>query len=117
MECVGDGVAVEDLTSGTKLRHQLHRMQPLLVVVDERAGRTWRAISAVPRIHLVRSQPRVIALLEKIDQRRERLAAMAGCYDAVDLSRSSWPDDLREAVWLAGQDDAADLPVVTTGQG
>lgn len=85
--------------NGAQMRAWLHRIKPRLLIVDELAGGArWRVIPELPRVSLVETQPWVIALMNGLDQKRERLAAMAGCYDAVDLTLPSWPRELRAAV-------------------
>jgi hypothetical protein len=70
--------------------------------LDEFIGEgRWKAFAAVPRVGLVKSRPRVIALMYGADARRQRLAGLAGCFDAVDVTSSSWRADLREAVRFA----------------
>jgi hypothetical protein len=85
--------------SGAQMRAWLHRIKPRLLIADELAGGPrWRVIPALPRVSLVETQPWVIALMNGLDPKRERLAAMAGCYDAVDLTLPSWPRELRAAL-------------------
>jgi len=93
--CVSDGVVIENFETATNLRRQIHLIQPGVVLVD------GRLLSTVPRMALVDSQPFVLGLLWKIDRRTDRMAAMAGCWDAVDVSVTSWREELHEALQLA----------------
>jgi DNA-binding response OmpR family regulator len=101
LPCVGSAHVLQPV-SGEQLRAWLHRITPRVLVVDEAVGeRKWKVMAALPRVHLVASQPRIILLTNKLDSKRELQAAMAGCFDAVDVTSSSWPQELREAVRIA----------------
>lgn len=104
IECVGDVRALEPV-SGEQLRAWLHRITPRVLVVDEGVGgRKWKVLSALPRVQLVASQPKIIALMQGLNRRRELLAAMAGCYDAIDVTSPSWQRDLAAALRAARRD-------------
>lgn len=101
IECVGAAQALEP-KSGEQLRAWLHRITPRVLVVDEGVGaRRWKVLSALPRVGLVESQPKIIALMYGLNAKRELLATMAGCYDAIDLTAPSWTTELRAAVRAA----------------
>jgi DNA-binding NarL/FixJ family response regulator len=115
LECVDDELkarfadpprVIRDPADSKQMRHQIYKAQPQIVLLDEHVGtaKGWRSIASVPRLVAgVRTCPRVIALLMGLTEKRERLAAMAGCYDAVDLTDPSWRDELREAIRVAAR--------------
>jgi chemotaxis response regulator CheB len=115
LECVDDEMkarfsdpprVIREPGDSTQMRRQIYQAQPDVIVLDEHVGtaKGWRSIASVPRLVVaVRTRPRVIALLVGVTERRERLAAMAGCYDAVDITVPSWRDELREAVRVAAR--------------
>jgi DNA-binding response OmpR family regulator len=119
IECAGEANApahAMEPVSGEQLRAWLHRITPRVLVVDEGVGgRKWKVLSALPRVQLVASQPKIIALMQGLNQRRELLAAMAGCYDAIDLTSPSWQRDLAAAL-RAARRDAQRAPAVGTRQ-
>jgi hypothetical protein len=113
VEIIGEAVSLKAARTATELRRQLHQIQPKVFLLDERIGGSrFKAISTVPRVHRVRSRPRVIALLQSITEKKEQLALMAGCFDAIDLSAPSWQNELREAIRIAQTKRRARVPKV-----
>lgn len=102
--CAGRARALHPV-SGPQLRAWLHRIKPCALVIDEHLGAgRWKALAALPRVGLVESQPKIIALMTGLNNRRERLAAMAGCFDAIDVTSPSWQSDLEAALRIALRD-------------
>jgi chemotaxis response regulator CheB len=76
-----------------ELRRLAYMLQPDVLILDELAAPDWKPLASVPRIK-AKCKTRVIALLDGITRQKKRMAAMAGCYDGIDLSDSSWPEEL-----------------------
>lgn len=101
---VSGEVLVETETS-KDFRRAVYEFQPDLMVMDHRFGnrRGWKPLPSVPRIIATKSSPLVIALMDGVGARERRIAAMAGCYDAIDLSVNAWREDLAASLRLARQ--------------
>jgi hypothetical protein len=104
----GGGVEVQ-ANESKEMRNRIYRLQPDVLVIDERAANDWRPLASVPRIRARCKGTRVIALLEGITQRKKRMAVMAGCFDGLDVSDSSWPEELSASLEVARQRLACDL--------
>jgi DNA-binding NarL/FixJ family response regulator len=86
----------------TRLRRQLYEAQADLMVLDERVGiddgfKIMASIAALTG----KTPNRVIGLFDGLNQRRRELAAMAGCFDAIDLTDPAWCADLAESIRFA----------------
>jgi hypothetical protein len=101
LDSAGECVTIEP-TSKESLYMWVSFNAPQILLLDEGIGAgAWKALSEVPRLCGLSPQTKVILLADGLDERRERLAAMAGCYDAIDVSDSSWPADLEESLRYA----------------
>jgi hypothetical protein len=104
----GGGVEVQ-ASESKEMRNRIYRLQPDVLVIDELAANDWRPLASVPRIRARCKGTRVIALLEGITQRKKRMAVMAGCFDGLDVSDSSWPEELSASLEVARRRMACDL--------
>lgn len=69
------------------LRHQIHRCQPEVVLLDvQLGGNHFRAVESVPQIVMhTRSAPAVVLMIPRPSKEVEREAARWGCFDVVSL--------------------------------
>lgn len=101
LDSIGDADVISPM-DGDDLYELVRQRSYSILIVDEDIGRgRWKAIASIPILLEGRHLPKVILLARGLDERRERLAAMAGCYDAIDITSRTWIQNLEESVRVA----------------
>ena len=96
LDSIGDASVVRPV-SREHLSMLMEHARPNVLIIDEDLGGSeWKVTSSIPD-----TGAKVILLARGVDQRLERLAAMAGCYDVIDLTSQTWIEDLEESVRAA----------------
>jgi chemotaxis response regulator CheB len=103
----GGGIQVKTNES-KEFRRLAYMLQPDVLILDELVSTDWKPLASVPRIR-AKCKTKVIALLNGVTKQKKRMAVMAGCFDGIDLSDSSWPEELAASLAVVRRqiDDAA----------
>jgi CheY-like chemotaxis protein len=110
-------VSVDD---GKYLRHQVHRHQPEIVLLDWRmGGNAWRAVDEISAlVTRTASMPSVIALLPWVSDDVQEAAAEIGCFDVISVTASHFARDVLATIRAAQEDRhrrLAEAPRVSRG--
>lgn len=90
----GKQVLARDPRDAIDVRHQVHKAQPIAVLLDAEAGLgEWDPLDAVPRMSLVRSGPLVLVVTSFGGEDLDRRAARRGCFDVL-TRRPGWEPSL-----------------------
>lgn len=101
LDSMGDSDVI-DPADGDHLCELVRQRGHGILILDECIGQgRWKPLSAVPGLLEGRHVPKVILLSRGLDERREQTAAMAGCYDAIDVTSRTWIQNLEESVRVA----------------
>ena len=96
LDSVGDASVIRPVSREHLSLIVKHANPEILIIDEDIGGGRWRAISSIPD-----TVTKVILLARGADERLERLAAMAGCYDVIDLTSQTWTEDLEESMRAA----------------
>lgn len=96
LDSVGDSSVIRPLSRDHLSLMMEHGRPEILIIDEDIGGILWKVTSSIPD-----TGAKVILLARGVDERLERLAAMAGCYDVIDLTSLTWIEDLEESVRAA----------------
>ena len=96
LDSVGDASVVRPVSREHLFLVVDHGKPEILIIDEDIGGGRWKVISSIPDAGM-----KVILLARGVDERLERLAAMAGCYDVIDLTSQTWIEDLEESLRAA----------------
>jgi hypothetical protein len=83
-------------------RHEVYSEQPDVLLLDVTfGGNAYRVIESVPRLIDTTSRPAVVLLIPWSSEKVEREAAVAGCYDVVNVDGPALKRRVAKAVAAA----------------